>query len=101
MIMQMHNPSQFCIIEISFFFALGAHSEIANGTPKRCGSRKWPLPAACIIQKDYAKFMHNDYAKFMQMNYAKIMQKNYAKSKNTEVEKLKGRVTYTFSSWVV
>ncbi len=60
MIMQMHNPSRFCIIEISVFFTLGAQSEIANGTPKRCRSLKWPPPAAIRLCK---MIMQNDYAK--------------------------------------
>jgi hypothetical protein len=42
-IMQMHNPSHFCIITISLFLALGAQSEIANVLPKRCASRERPL----------------------------------------------------------
>jgi hypothetical protein len=45
MIMQMHNPSHFCINTISLFLALGALSKIANAPPKLCGSPKWIPPA--------------------------------------------------------
>ncbi len=98
-IMQMHNPSHFCIITISSFLALGAQLEIANVLPKRCASRRRPqLPDyAEIVQKDYAKFMQEDYAKFMQEDnamfmqedWAKFMQENFAKSKHSKSVKLK------------
>ncbi len=79
-IMQMHNPSHFCIITISLYLALGAQSEIANVLPKRCASRKRPLlpDYANYMQNEYAKFMQDDYEKFMQGDYAKFMQDDYA-----------------------
>ncbi len=42
-IMQMHNPSHFCITTISLFLALGAQSKLTNVLPKRSASGKWPL----------------------------------------------------------
>jgi hypothetical protein len=104
-IMQMHNPSHFCIITISPFLALRAQSEIVNVLPKRGASRRRPhLPDyEKIMQNDYARFMQKDYARFMQKDYAKFMQEDYAKSKYLKSEKLKnckGRTTYYIFSWV-
>ncbi len=71
-IMQMHNPSHFCIITISLYLALGAQSEIANVLPKRCASRKRPH------LQDYANNLHNEYAKQLCKVYARRLCKVYA-----------------------
>ncbi len=76
-IMQMHNPSHFCISQSRVLWL----SELnpSSRTSSRSGALRENGPSCRIMQTNYGRQLHNDYAKVMHNDYAKVMHNDYAK----------------------